>query len=70
MARKSSSEHPIGSLERITIVMLGIYLAAIGVHTIVAGHLLYRNYLRTPVLAPVAVAIGAILIVAGFAMRH
>jgi hypothetical protein len=50
--------------------MLGVYLAAIGVHTIAAGHLVYRNYLQTPVMAPVAVVLGAVLICAGVAMRH
>lgn len=57
-------------LERATIVMLGLYLTTVGLHTIAAGHLLYRNYLRGPVLAPIAVVIGAILILAGIAMRH
>ena len=66
MARKSSSE----TLERFTIVLLGIYLAAIGAHALAAGHLLYRNYLRSPVAAPVAVIIGAILICAGLLMRN
>ena len=69
MARRSSSEPHLGSLERVTIVLLGVYLAAVGVHTIAAGHLLYRNYLRAPVLAPIALVIGAVLILAGIAMR-
>ena len=57
-------------LERLTIVMLGVYLAAVGVHTIATGHFLYRNYLNGTVVAPIAVGIGAILICAGISMRR
>lgn len=70
MARKSSSESRPELLERLTIVMLGLYLAAVGIHAIAAGHVQYLNYMRGTVLAPVAVAIGAILICAGVAMRR
>lgn len=69
MARKSSFESRPALLERLTIVMLGLYLTAVGIHAIAAGHILYLNYLRGTVPAPVAVAIGAILICAGIAMR-
>ncbi|HEV8661411.1 MAG TPA: hypothetical protein VGS96_22640 [Thermoanaerobaculia bacterium] len=70
MARKSSSEHsPISALERFTVVMLGVYLSAVGIHMLTAGHMLYRNYLRSPVLAPIAVIIGLVLIGAGLTLR-
>jgi hypothetical protein len=51
-------------------VLLGLYLTAVGIHSIAAGHIVYRNYLRGPVLAPVAIAIGIILMVAGLVMRR
>ena len=73
MARRSNSEPPprsISPLERITVVVLGVYLSAIGIHAIAAGHILYRNYLRDPVLAPIAVVIGIVLIAAGMAIRN
>lgn len=50
-------------------MMLGIYLAAVGLHMSLRGHVTYRNYLNTPVLAPVAVAIGVILVIASFVLR-
>jgi hypothetical protein len=70
LAHKSNSERPVSALERLTIVLLGLYLATVGVHMIATGHLLYRNYLQGPVLAPVAVAIGVVLICGGVAMRR
>lgn len=70
MAHKSNSEHPSFFLERLTVVLLGVYLGGVGVRTLAAGHFLYRNYLHTPVLAPVGLAIGAILICAGISMRQ
>jgi hypothetical protein len=51
-------------------VVLGVYLSAVGIHAIAAGHILYRNYLRDPVLAPIAVVIGIVLIAAGAAIRN
>ena len=71
MARRSNSEdRSIPPLERITIVVLGVYLSAVGLHTIAGGHVLYRNYLRDPVFAPIAVVIGIVLIAAGIAIRN
>jgi len=70
LARRSSSEHsPIGALERLTVVMLGVYLSAVGVHMMTVGHLLYQNYLRSPVFAPIAIVIGIVLILAGVTLR-
>jgi hypothetical protein len=68
LVRKSSSEHWL-SLERLTIMMLGIYLGGVGLHMALRGHLTYRNYLNAPVLAPVALAIGGILVIAAFVLR-
>jgi hypothetical protein len=71
LARRSNSERrSISPLERITVVVLGVYLSAVGLHTIAAGHILYRNYLRDPVLAPIALVIGIVLIGAGVAIRN
>lgn len=56
-------------IERLTIVMLGVYLTAVGVHVLATRHAVYSNYLHSPVLAPVAVIIGAILVMAGLMMR-
>ena len=68
MARRSNSER-LWSLERVTIVMLGVYLAAIGLNVLAARHVFYRNYLHGRALAPIAVVIGIILIIAGMTMR-
>ncbi len=70
MRRSNSEPRSISPLERITVVVLGVYLSAVGLHSIVAGHILYRNYLRDPVLAPIAVVIGIVLIAAGMAIRN
>jgi hypothetical protein len=71
LARRSSSEHPsISTIERCTVIVLGLYLSAVGMHALAAGRLLYPNYLRSPVFAPIAVAIGIVLIAAGVAMRN
>lgn len=66
--RRSNSER-LWSLERVTIVVLGVYLAAVGFNVLAARHILYRNYLRGPALAPIAVVIGIILIIGGMTMR-
>ena len=68
MARRSNSER-LWSLERVTIIMLGLYLAAVGLNVLVTRHVFYRNYLHGPALAPLAVVIGIILIIAGMTMR-
>ena len=49
--------------------MLGVYLSAVGVHMMTVGHLLYQNYLRSPVFAPIAIVIGIVLILAGVTLR-
>ena len=48
---------------------LGVYLAAVGLNMALRGHVVYRNYLHTPVLAPIAVVIGVTLIIAAFVLR-
>jgi hypothetical protein len=50
--------------------MLGLYLAAVGFHALAAGNLLYRNYLHSPMLAPVSLIVGIVLIAAGLWMRE
>ena len=71
MAHKSSSNHESTPLlERCAVVVLGLYLIAVGLHAISASQLLYRNYLHSPVLAPVTIVIGVALIVAGVGMRY
>jgi hypothetical protein len=68
--RSNSERRPVSALERCTVVVLGIYLSAVGLHTIAAGNVLYRNYLRDPVFAPIAIVIGIVLIAAGVAIRN
>lgn len=71
MAPRSSSDRaPLRVLERLAVVTLGLYLTAVGFHALSGGDILYRNYLRSPVAAPVAVAIGITLMIAGFFGRH
>jgi hypothetical protein len=68
LARRSNSER-LWSLERVTIVMLGVYLAAVGLNVLAARHIFYRNYLHGPAFEPIAVVIGIILVIAGMTMR-
>ncbi len=49
--------------------MLGVYLASVGLHVLGTHRVIYNNYLHRPVLAPVALIIGVILITAGLLMR-
>lgn len=66
MAPRSSSDRAHGTLlERSALVALGVYLFAVGLHAVGAGRLIYLNYLRWPVAAPLAITIGLIVIVAG-----
>ena len=57
-------------LERCAIVVLGLYLAGTGLRAMSAGRWVYANYLRAAVAAPMAIAIGAALIVAALVFRH
>ena len=58
------------TLERCAVVVAGIYLAAVGVNVLTRGDVIYSNYLRSPVAAPIALGIGVILIVSGFRLDH
>ena len=51
-------------------VVLGVYLAGVGVHTAMTGHLMYRDYLHAPASAVAAIAVGAVLMAAGLFMRR
>lgn len=59
----------IGCLERVTVALVGVYLVGVGTHALATGHLLYVDYVGWPVAAPVAIALGMVLIVAGLFMR-
>ena len=48
--------------------MFGVYLAVVGFHALATHQLFYRNYLHHPVVAPVTVVIGIVLIIAGLTM--
>lgn len=52
------------------VVALGVYLAAVGAKVIATGEWMYANYLHTQVAAPIALAIGAVLIYAGITARR
>lgn len=69
--QKSNAGHErLTALERCAVIVLGLYLAGVGLQAIVAGESTYANYLRMPVAAPVAFVIGIVLIVAGLALRR
>lgn len=55
----------LATLERCAVVVAGIYLAAVGVNVMTRGGVMYSNYFRWLVAAPVALVIGVILIVVG-----
>jgi hypothetical protein len=57
-------------LERCAALVLGVYLAGVGIHMAMTGHLEYRNYLHAPASAVAAIAIGVVLMVAGVFMRR
>jgi hypothetical protein len=52
-------------LERLAIVILGVYLAGSGIATLATGRATHPNYLHAPTSAAMAVAIGSVLIVLG-----
>ena len=52
-------------LERVALLVLGIYLAGGGIATLTTGRTTYTNYLHLPVAAASAVIVGAMLIVLG-----
>lgn len=56
----------LSALERSAVVVLGIYLAGVGVHVLTQGDVMYTNYLRWPVVAPLALIIGVVLVFRGF----
>lgn len=56
----------LSALERSAVVVLGIYLAGVGVDVLTQGDVLYTNYLRWPVAAPLALIIGVVLVFRGF----
>jgi hypothetical protein len=71
LAHKSSSDRAhLVALERAAIIVLGLYLAAVGTNALASGDWMYSNYLRWPVAAPLSIAIGVVLMIAGFALRH
>jgi hypothetical protein len=72
LAHKSNSDRPahLVALERGAIVVLGLYLAGVGLNAITSGDSMYSNYLRWPVVAPIAVVIGVILIIGGLVLHR
>lgn len=58
------------TLERWAVIVAGIYLAGVGINVLTRGHVIYSNYLRSPVAAPIALVIGIILIAVGFRLRR
>lgn len=51
-------------------VVLGLYLLAVGLNAMSLGRWTYLNYMRSPVAAPVAIVIGVVLIVGGVVLRQ
>ena len=60
----------LATLERWAVIVAGIYLAGVGINVMTRGDVMYSNYLRWPVAAPIALVIGIILIVAGIRLRR
>lgn len=60
----------LATLERWAVIVAGIYLAGVGINVLTRGAVIYSNYLRSPVAAPIALVIGIILVVAGFRLRR
>jgi hypothetical protein len=57
------------ALERCAVLLLGIYLAGVGINVLTRGDTMYANWFHRPVAAPIALTIGIILIVAGFRLH-
>lgn len=49
--------------------LFGVYLVGVGTNALATGHLMYVDYVGWPVAAPVAIALGMVLIVASLFMR-
>jgi hypothetical protein len=56
-------------VECCAVIVLGVYLAAVGVNVLTLGDVVYANYLHWPVAAPIALAIGIVLVVVGLRLR-
>jgi hypothetical protein len=52
-------------LERLALVVLGIYLTGGGITTLSSGRRTYANYLHTPTSAALALALGILLLAIG-----
>ena len=57
-------------LEQCAVVVLGLYLAGVGINVLTRGGVMYTNWFRWPVAAPIAVIVGVILIVVGFRLNR
>ena len=60
----------LSALERCAVLVLGIYLASVGLNVLTQGAVMYPNGFRWPVAAPIALTIGVILIVVGFRLHR
>lgn len=60
----------LATLERWAVIVAGIYLAGVGINVLTRGDVIYSNYLRSPVAAPIAFVIGIVLIVVGLRLRR
>ena len=60
----------LATLERCAVVVAGIYLAGVGINVMTRGDVMYSNYLRWPVAAPIALIIGVVLMLIGFRLRR
>ena len=58
------------ALERCAVVVLGVYLAGVGINALTQADVMYANYLRWPVAAPIALIIGITLVVVGFRLHR
>ena len=56
----------LSALERSAVVVLGVYLAGVGINVLTRSSVMYSNYLRWPVAAPIALIVGVMLVVRGF----
>ena len=60
----------LAALERCAVMVLGVYLAGVGINVLTQGDVMYSNYLRWPVAAPIALMIGVLLVVMGFRLHR
>ena len=68
--KRTTGDARLAALERCAVLVLGVYLAGVGINILTHGEVMYSNAFRWRIDAPSAVIIGIILIVVSFRVNR